>query len=684
MSRNVDRSPHSPFGHRRAPRLSTVKALPYHELKDEISSETTVGGEAAERLGSCLETAASSRSWLSEIMGGLLASIVIVVLNATYAGVVMNTPVLRPYLTYSIAMCLGCTALSNLWLLVSRRNMPFICVADSFMAVLFATTASNIVRLAPDGSAVFGTLVIAMLLCSLLLSLSYIATGVLRVCNVIQFVPSPVMAGYQASIGYLLFDSAAKFQGCSLFAPQCFLRVGVDTQIALSLGLGVLLSLAQHFLPDGIARILALPTILVLATILFQVARQLEPWHGSDLALWTMQPPPVATCEPTTPAHWVLPWAMHPNAEAACDLTTRTLGTLLADLDVTHISWSLAAKEALLAAVTAFVPNLLGKLLQYSALEALFDTDIDFNREIRHAGFSQLASAPAIMVPTVTYTGMLVAWDMGARSFVPPAMVVISSIVLLLTGSRVVAVVPNFMFAALLVSIGITMIWDNLRSAWNMLPVHEFGLVILHIILTALLGMLWAVVLGVLFTATIFIVEYSAHSGVLLSATLLLERSKVQRSSFETEILEQYGATVLIVHLHGMIFFGSASSVLEEIKAHVLQLAELQLPLQVLLMMAMIMMAMIMMAMIMMAMIMIAYDCPYRYRSCCSTLTGARASTRPPWPCSSTRAAKSRTPGSSLRARARRCSRCSSRARPASSSTSPRSTSLSSSARTAY
>jgi hypothetical protein len=178
---------------------------------------------------------------------------------------------------------------------------------------------------------------------------------------------------------------------------------------------------------------------------------------------------------------------------------------------------------------------------------------------------------------------MLVAWDMGARSFVPPAMVVISSIVLVLTGSNQVAVMPNFMFAALLVSIGINMIWDNLRSAWNMLPVREFSLVILHIILTALLGMLWAVVLGVLFTATIFIVEYSAHSGVLLCTTLLLERSKVQRSSSETEILEQYGATVLIVHLHGMIFFGSASSVLEEIKAHVLTLAELQLPLQVLL-----------------------------------------------------------------------------------------------------
>ena len=49
------------------------------------------------------------------------------------------------------------------------------------------------------------------------------------------------------------------------------------------------------------------------------------------------------------------------------------------------------------------------------------------------------------------------------------------------------------------------------------------------------------------------------------------------------DILEQYGATVLIIHLHGMIFFGSANSVVEEVKNHLATLAELQLPLRFLL-----------------------------------------------------------------------------------------------------
>ena len=37
----------------------------------------------------------------------------------------------------------------------------------------------------------------------------------------------------------------------------------------------------------------------------------------------------------------------------------------------------------MLAAFTAIVPNVLGKLLQYSALEALFDIDVDYDAEIQ-------------------------------------------------------------------------------------------------------------------------------------------------------------------------------------------------------------------------------------------------------------------------------------------------------------
>ena len=46
-----------------------------------------------------------------------------------------------------------------------------------------------------------------MALCSILLSSSYIIIGSAQLAKIGQYVPSPVLAGYQASIGWLLLDS---------------------------------------------------------------------------------------------------------------------------------------------------------------------------------------------------------------------------------------------------------------------------------------------------------------------------------------------------------------------------------------------------------------------------------------------------------------------------------------------
>ena len=77
--------------------------------------------------------------------------------------------------------------------------------------------------------------------------------------------------------------------------------------------------------------------------------------------------------------------------------------------------------------------------------------------------------------------------------------------------------------------------------------------------------------------------QYSWHSGVLHTTTCQLERSKVARVEPEQQLLEQVGASVLIVHLHGMLFFGSATSVEEKVRAHMRQLAQLELPFNALL-----------------------------------------------------------------------------------------------------
>jgi MFS superfamily sulfate permease-like transporter len=353
------------------------------------------------------------------------------------------------------------------WLLFARRNLPFISVADSFMAVLFATAADNIARTADEDTSLLGTLGAAMFMCSVVSAAGYVAVGSARVCNIVQFVPSPVMAGYQASIGYLLLDSAATLaSGCSLMTPQCFYqRPWAVTELVFGAGLGIVLQVAQRHTDDSATRSMLMPALLIITSLLFQLLKLVLPTDLVDLQAWSLEIP-----------------------------SQQSIFTLGADLDIGNINWSLAAHEALLTTATAFVPNLLGKLLQYSALESKFDTDVDYNQEIRHAGWSQLVASPAMMVPTVTYLGMVVAHDMGARSFVPPAMVVGTSAALVFSGSYIVTLVPKAMFAALLFTSGLNLIYDNLKTAYSDLQRREFALVVLHIGLTAVLGMLSAVV----------------------------------------------------------------------------------------------------------------------------------------------------------------------------------------------
>ena len=171
----------------------------------------------------------------------------------------------------------------------SSSETTFVTVADSFMAVLFATTADNIAA-SRGVEADFGTLAAAMCLSAVFLGAGNVAVGYMRVCNVVQFVPTPVMAGYQASIGYLLLDSASTLaSGCSLLNPQCFSllepeRAKALTQLLLATCLGVGLHVATQR-TAGVMRTMMMPSLFFLSTLIFQLFKAVAP-DALDLSDW--------------------------------------------------------------------------------------------------------------------------------------------------------------------------------------------------------------------------------------------------------------------------------------------------------------------------------------------------------------------------------------------------------------
>ena len=158
--------------------------------------------------------------------------------------------------------------------------------------------------------------------------------------------------------------------------------------------------------------------------------------------------------------------------------------------------------------------------------------------------------------------------DLGGTTKLAPLVALGLFVALTFGDVSVIGVVPKVGFVMVMCNAGLAVLLDNVRRAWAQLSSFEFVMVLLHVLLTVTFDLLSAVVLGLLFTAASFIVEYSRHSGVLQRATLQLERSKVLRAAADHAAIDAQGAAVFIVHLHGMIFFGSANSVVEAVRGH--------------------------------------------------------------------------------------------------------------------
>ena len=162
--------------------------------------------------------------------------------------------------------------------------------------------------------------------------------GAAQAGKLVQFLPSPVMSGYLAAIGYVVLNSAVTMTaGCALVEVECLYSGGHDSdgvaQMLVAMGFGVATYVAQRF-TSGFVQTMLIPFVLLSLTLLFALLRA---HFGSDvLAAWTLQ----VDATPLTVWH-----ALRPVFE----LRTK--------------SWLAATRAAASTASVVLLPSAIGRLL---------------------------------------------------------------------------------------------------------------------------------------------------------------------------------------------------------------------------------------------------------------------------------------------------------------------------------
>lgn len=483
------------------------------------------------------------RALLPSLTAGLVVGLLEVALAASFASLIFAGE-LSDYVSRGIGLALMGAFLSSM-LVALFTSLPGTVggnqeVPAAFMAVIVAA----IVAAMPAGASAeetFLTAVAAIALSTLLTAGFFLILGVFRLGELVRFLPYPVIGGFLAGTGWLLLTSA--------FATMIIVPEG-STMISMIMQLdkliywlpGLILALIMLFFLRRSDHALLMPGIVIGGTLLFYFMVWISGTSLTELEEqgWLLGPfPAEGLWQPLTPA------------------------------DLAQVDWSAIVSQSA-SIVIVFLVSAISLLLNVSGLELVARRDIEINRELRVGGVANLASAAVSGLIGYQQLGLSVLnFKSEAGSRLVGLIAAGLCAVVLLFGAAVVSLIPIVIISALLLYLGIEFLYDWLISGWFRLPKIDYLIVVAIVLVTATIGFMEAVALGLLFAVVLFVVGYSRIDVVRHRITGAVYHSRVARARPHRQVLKQEGHQLLILELQGFIFFGTAENLLKQIRQRI-------------------------------------------------------------------------------------------------------------------
>lgn len=480
---------------------------------------------------------AATGTWLKNGVAGGVVSLVALSFYVSSASLLFQGA-LAPWLPGAIgAAFLGGALLSVLaaW----RGSQPLAAAGPEPATVPVLAAMTGAVAASTSSAALLPTTVVVLALAALAIGATWWGIGRAGAGNLMRYIPYPVIGGFLAAVGWLLCTGGlAVAAGVPLgwATAATLLDPGTAARLATGLAIGV----ALWWGGTRIRHVLFLPALLLGITLLLHAGLAVA-GIGLDAARaqgWLM-----ARVDSALP-----PWPLAPALLQAVD-------------------WAVVAQQGGLL-LSAVIVSAIGLLLSVGSLEVAFDAPADVNRDLRNLGAGNLACAltgglaGGISISR-SITNQAAGASGSASGWVQAAVCTLA----LVGGGPVLALIPKPLLGGLLVSIGLGMLKAWVLDSRARVSRNEHLTVLAMLLATALLGFLPAVCIGVLACC----VDFALASARLPPVRRLLARSawpgRVEHGPAATRLLAQAGGAMRIVELQGVLFFGSATRLVDGLAA---------------------------------------------------------------------------------------------------------------------
>ena len=476
------------------------------------------------------------------VVVGIVIGAVEVVFAVSFAALVFAGYLEFYFLDDGVGLYLGAAALTLAFIAwrAGRRGVVG-SLQGTGAAVMAVVSASVVVHGAGSPNDIFLSALAAIMVAVVLCGVVFLWLGSRRRGDLIRFVPYPVVGGFLAGTGWLLFKGGVYVaSGVSpFFKPLSDLGAASALQRWLpALAFGVILLMAVRV----INRPLVIPAVIAIGLVVF-VAGMVA--TGSST-------------EEVRGGGWLLG-----SFDSGILWKTWTFSAL------GGADW-LSVLESWAGIVTAVFVATFAILFNISGTELVLDRDLDTNQELRDAGVLNVVSGALGGIPgyhALSLTALADRMRVDARAAgLIAALVPLAAVVV---GAEVVGLIPRMIVGGVLVFLGLAFmvewVWDKRR----LLPPLEYAVVLVILVGIIVWGFLIGVVIGLVLAVVLFAISYGRIELVREVAFGETYRSNVDRPAEERAELRGLSERVQILRVSGFVFFGSTNRLLERIRRRV-------------------------------------------------------------------------------------------------------------------
>jgi len=480
---------------------------------------------------------------VSTVVTGLIIGLTSIFYHISIASLIFSGD-LSSFLSDGIGLILFGGAMVGLVVALFGSMPGTVPVIQDSPAAVFAIAASAVVlymQSTVSTGNVYFTVVAALSFTAILTGIIFLLVGRFGLSSFVRFMPYPVVGGFLAGTGWLLFKGAMSVMSGLAMKISDLPRLLDGRQLIQWLP-GALFGLILILTTRRFRHPLLMPVFLLAGIVLFYGVL-----YGAGISVGEASSRGLLLGPFPDKALW------RPLQLSALSM----------------VDWqAILPQTGKLISIMAL--STIALLLNANGLELAIRKDIDLNRELMAAGLGNLLGGlggSPVGYQTIGLSTLAHRMGGGSRLTTLISTALLSAA--LFFGATVLSYFPKALLGGLLFYLGMSFLVEWVYDAARSLPLLDYLLVLVILVIVAAVGFLEGVIVGTIFAVILFVVNYSRVEIIKDVLTGTSYRSRKERPVEHRRLLDDMGGGILILRLQGYLFFGTAQGLLNRFRARI-------------------------------------------------------------------------------------------------------------------